>query len=205
MFRTPRSPRAGVAPASALVAITAMAATGLLLTACDGSGTHGSTPTDAALAPPTSSTAQLAVVPPDMTRGIDELLTSWAAAWDAGDAMAFGAFYSPDADFVNPLGAVFSGRGAITGIHVVLFHPVTGPFRGSTVSYIVRRVVPLTGTLAIVDATVTVTGFAGTPPGLVQWAPGVLKTRHHSVVARNRSGWEIIAQQITAMQPGIPD
>ena len=72
MFRTPRPPRAVVAPASALVAITAMAATGLLLTACDGSGIHGSTPTDAALAPPTSSTAQLAVVPPDMTRGIDE-------------------------------------------------------------------------------------------------------------------------------------
>jgi hypothetical protein len=69
----------------------------------------------------------------------------------------------------------------------------------------VRRVVPITGTMAIVDATVTVTGFAGTPPGLVQWAPGVLKTRHHSIVARHLDGWEIIAQQITAMQPGIPD
>jgi uncharacterized protein (TIGR02246 family) len=192
-------------PFASVSTLVAMATAALLVTACDGSGAHGSTPTDAALGPPASSAAQLAVAPPAMTRGIDELFTSWAAAWNAGDGMAFGDYYSTDADFVNPLGAVFSGRAAIRGIHVALFHPVTGPFRGSTVSFAVRRVVPITGTMAIVDATVTVTGFAGTPPGLVQWAPGVLKTRHHSIVARHLDGWEIIAQQITAMQPGIPD
>jgi uncharacterized protein (TIGR02246 family) len=202
MVRDPRPTRPSLASASVFVTIFV---TGFLMTACDDSGTYGPTDSHASLTSPPSSPATSAGVPPAMNRAIDELFASWANTWNAGDGMAFGGFYSENADFVNPLGMVASGRQAITGVHIALFDPVSGPFRGSSVSYAVRRIVPITGTVALVDATVTVTGFAGLPPGLVQWAPGVLKTRHHTVVARNGGGWEKIAQQITAMQPGVPD
>jgi uncharacterized protein (TIGR02246 family) len=194
--------RKGLVSASLLVAI---AATGVLVSACDGSGGHGPTAVHAELASAPPQPVMSAGVPTAMARAIDELLASWATTWNEGDGIAFGGYYSPGADFVNPLGMVFTGRDAITAVHLSLFHPATGPFRGSSMSYVVRRIAPITGTVALVDATVTVTGFAGTPPGLVQWAPGVLKTRHHSVVARNGGDWEIVAQQITAMQPGVAD
>jgi len=202
MFRNAHPAWRAFGSASVLVAI---AATGFLVSACDGSGDHGPTATHAALASAPPSPAMSAGVPTAMVRAIDELLDSWATTWNAGDGRAFGEYYSLDADFVNPLGMVFTGREAIIAVHLSLFDPVTGPFRGSSMSYVVRRIVPITGTVALVDATVTVTGFAGLPPGLVQWAPGVLKTRHHSIVARNGGRWEFIAQQITAMQPGVPD
>jgi uncharacterized protein (TIGR02246 family) len=183
--------------------VAAVASAGLLTSACDGSPTQGPSAANATLAP--SWSVAPAVVPPAMASSIAALLESWTAAWNAGDGMAYGAHYSMDADVVNPLGAVLHGRAAISATHVFLFNPANGPFRGSTSSYVVRRTVALTGTLAIVDLTVTLTGYAATPPGLVAWAPGVVKTRHHLIVARKGAGWEIIAQQMTAMQPGMPD
>jgi uncharacterized protein (TIGR02246 family) len=182
----------------------APAALGFLLVACDGSfvaGPAGESP----LAPADGFSAQLALVPPGAAQGIHALLESWTAAWNAGDGVAYGNHYSADADFVNPLGAVLTGSAAIGATHVFLFNPVNGPFRGSIASNVVRRMVALTGSLVIVDATVTLTGYAGTPPGLVEWSPGIVKTRHHMVVGRVNESWRILAQQITAMQPGTPD
>jgi uncharacterized protein (TIGR02246 family) len=181
------------------------AALGVLLAACDTSPVEGPTPVDAVVVAPDGPAGRLAVVPPAMARDIHDMLGSWSAAWNAGDGVAYGGHYAEDADFVNPLGAVVSGRAAITATHVFLFNPVNGPFRGSTASYLVRRITPLTGSLALVDTTVSLIGFAGTPPGLVQWEPGVVKTRHHMVVGFQGNRWEILSQQTTAMQPGTPD
>lgn len=182
----------------------AAAALGLFMAGCDGSSVAGPA-ADPASAPEDAFAAQVAVVPPAEARDIHALLESWGGAWNAGDGIAYGDHYTADADFVNPLGNVATGSAAIGAAHVFLFNPVNGPFRGSTSSHVVRRLVALTGSLAIVDATVTLTGFAGTPPGLVHWAPGVVKTRHHMVVGRVDGNWRILAQQITAMQPGTPD
>ncbi len=210
--RLPRFPRPAVPSAAfrggARIPRTSLllpAALGILLVACDASPVEGPASGDAAVAVPDGPAGRLAVVPPAMARNIEGLLESWSAAWNAGDGVAYGAHYAEDADFVNPLGAVLSGRAAITATHVFLFNPVNGPFRGSTTSYLVRRIVPLPGNLALVDTTVSLSGFAATPPGLVQWEPGVVKTRHHMVVGSRGGAWEILAQQITAMQPGTPD
>jgi len=197
-----RRTRSSVPPACILLAV---GAAGLLLAGCRDSPVQAQTAADAALAPPASAAAQLGTVPPAVARELDELLASMTVAWNAGDGIAYGNHYSADADVVNPLGAVLTGSAAVGNTHVFLFNPVNGPFRGSTSSFLVRRMVSLTGNLALLDTTVTLTGFAATPPGLIQWAPGVVKTRQHFVVAREGRDWKIIAQHMTAMQPGIPD
>jgi uncharacterized protein (TIGR02246 family) len=178
-------------------------ACGILLAACQPSPVEGPA-TGSAISPPDQVGAQLPVVPPAAARDIHALLQSWRASWNAGDGVAYGLHYSVDADFVNPLGAVLTGRTAIANTHVFLFNPNNGPFRGSTTDFVVRRMIALSGTLTLVDVTVTLTGYAGIPPGLVEWAPGAVVTRHHMVVQRKGDGWEIMAQQITAMQPGVP-
>jgi uncharacterized protein (TIGR02246 family) len=182
----------------------ATAALGLLAAGCEGPSVAGPA-AEPSLGPEGELAAQVAVVPPGAARDLHALLESLGDAWNAGDGVAYGNHYTADADFVNPLGNVVTGSAAIGATHVFLFNPVNGPFRGSTSSYVVRRLVALTGSLAIIDATVSLTGFAGTPPGLVHWEPGVVKTRHHMIVGRVNGKWMILAQQITAMQPGTPD
>jgi uncharacterized protein (TIGR02246 family) len=188
--------------------LLATAALGLLVAACDGSPVQNPT-AEAVLAPGEEISAQVAAVPPPAAAGVLALIQSWTDAWNAADGIAYGNHYSADADFVNPLGAVLAGSAAIGATHVFLLNPASGPFRGTTTSSVVRRMVALTGSLVLVDLTTTVTGFATTPPlpppGLVQYETGVVKTRMKMVVGRVNGSWRILEQQITAIQPGIPE
>lgn len=144
--------------------------------------------------------AQVAVPPPAMQREIEALLATWENTWASMDASAYAANYALDADFVNPLGGILSGRQAIAAAHAFLFG---GPFAGSVQTGQIRRLVALTGTLAIVDLDVTLTGYAGPlPPGLAETAPGVVATRARMVVGKTGSRWEILAQQLTRIAPG---
>jgi hypothetical protein len=81
-------------------------------------------------------------------------------------------------DFVNPLGAIASGRDAMA----------------------------LTGSIAIVDLTIDLTGYEGMlPGGLVEWRPGVVRTRSRMIVQRFEGTWKIRASQLTAVQPFLPN
>ena len=51
------------------------------------------------------------------------------AAWNAGDATAFGAEFTPDATYVTFDGQVLVGRDAVVDVHRWLFE---GPLKGST-------------------------------------------------------------------------
>jgi len=145
-----------------------------------------------------ASFSSMPVVPPAAARGIQDLLDRWTAAWESMDGIAYGANYAEDADFVNPLGGILSGRAQIGATHVFLF---AGPFRGSTQTYEIRRMVSLTGNLAIVDVNAALTGYLGLPPGLVEAEPGVVRTRARMVVGRVNGEWLILAQQLTAIVP----
>jgi uncharacterized protein (TIGR02246 family) len=184
------SPRRRPWPVLAL--LTAVAAAG-----CDDSTVNAPQRNDA-LAVPDAVEARMGTVPPAMERGIHELLQTWAAAWASMDGHAFGANYAVDADFINPLGGILSGRQAIAAQHVFLFN---GPFAGSVQTGHVRRIVPLTGTLAIVDLDVLLTGVVAFPPGLDPTGPNEVATRARLVVAKNGSRWEILAQQYTRIAP----
>jgi uncharacterized protein (TIGR02246 family) len=167
----------------------------VLAAACTDNTTHTTLPSAETAE---VSQAKMGTNPPGQVREIEALLSSWKAAWDANDAAAFAAHYAEDADFINPLGGILSGRDAIRTQHVILF---SGPFRGSVQGQQLRRLVFLTGTTAIVDLDLRLTGFVGLPPGLPQFEPGVVFTRGRLVVLKHRGSWEIAAQQLTAVQP----
>jgi len=170
------------------------------LGACEQTPTaHGAQ--DASVSAPGSPDAAMGVVPRAAEREILALLQGWEDAWASMDGNAYGSFYAEDADFVNPLGGVVSGRAAISAVHVFLFG---GFFKDSKQSWEIRRLVPLRGDLVLVDLTVDLTGYAGRPPGLVETAPGLVRTRGRMLIGRNGSRWEIQAQQYTAVSPPPP-
>jgi uncharacterized protein (TIGR02246 family) len=156
---------------------------------------------DAPLTAPGSTGAAMAIVPPAAEREIRAHLAAWTAAWASMDGTAYGSMYAEDADFVNPLGGILSGRAAIAATHTFLFNPVNGPFRGSIQTYEIRRLVALRGDLALVDLNVALTGYAGLPPGLGETEPGVVRTRARLLMGRNGAHWEILAQQYTGIAP----
>src|SRR5687767_13532575 len=97
------------------------------------------------------------------------------------------------------LWAVFSTGGRRSGAqHEFLFN---GPFAGSTSTSEVRRTVYPGEDARMVDLDVTLTGFAGVPPGLPQVEPGVVRTRIKLIVVRRDAGWKILAEQVTAQVP----
>lgn len=134
-----------------------------------------------------------------LNQGIVALKNAWDEAWNAGDAAAYARNYTVNGELVNPIGGVLDGREAIRAQHEFLFN---GPFAGSTSTSEVRRTVHLGEDVRMVDLDVTVTGFAGVPPGLPEVEPGVIRTRIKWIVVRREAGWKILAQQITALAPG---
>lgn len=63
-----------------------------------------------------------------MSAPIHDTLTRITAAWNAGDADAYGAEFTADATYVTFDGHVLAGRDAIVDVHRFLF---AGPLRGS--------------------------------------------------------------------------
>lgn len=130
-----------------------------------------------------------------ITRLVDEA----NAAWAAKDATAYAAHYADDFVFINPIGGFSTGREAFRLTHVFLFN---GPFAGSTQTISVRSIRFLTGTIAIVDQDVSLTGYAFLPPnGLRATEPGVVRTSVRWVVMKRGADWEIVAQQMTPIPP----
>ncbi|RJL23002.1 SgcJ/EcaC family oxidoreductase [Bailinhaonella thermotolerans] len=63
-----------------------------------------------------------------MNDQIHDLLTRLTEAWNAGDAAAYAALFTEDADYVTFLGRNTPGRQAIEHVHRALFE---GPLKGS--------------------------------------------------------------------------
>jgi uncharacterized protein (TIGR02246 family) len=134
--------------------------------------------------------ANLGAIPTDPILNIVSALT---AAWTAKDAAAYAAAYAVDLQFINPLGAVISGREAFRAQHVFLFN---GPFAGSTLTLVIRDIQFLTGTIAIVYLDTSLTGYAFLPPGLPS-SGGVQRNRSTWVVEKRGGEWQIVFQQYT--------
>lgn len=159
----------------------------LLTTACK-DGSEATSPLAEARNP--AAQATLGAIPTD---GILDVVSGREAAWAAKDAAAYAAAFAADVQFINPAGALFSGRDAFRGLHVFLFN---GPFAGSTLNLAVRDIQFLTGTIALVLQDVTLTGYAFLPPGLPS-SNGVVRNRVTWVVMKRADGWQIVFQQMT--------
>jgi uncharacterized protein (TIGR02246 family) len=167
----------------------------VLFVGCNSSDTL--TP-DTALGQPSAASERIGAIPGDPS-AIEAIIDALTVAWNTKDATAYAAPFANDADFVNPVGGIVTGRDAFRAVHVGLFD---GPFKGSTQTLVVRRMVFLTGTIAVVDLDSTLTGYAFLPPtGLVESSPGVISTRVSWVLVKRAGTWEIIKQQMTLIPP----
>jgi uncharacterized protein (TIGR02246 family) len=147
--------------------------------------------------PPTHPSASIGASP-NQSDAVADLVAAETAAWTAKDATAYAAGYSEDAVLIGPTAGILSGRTAIRQQHAFLFG---GPFAGSTQTITVTRVQFLTGTIAIVDQNVALTGYAFLPGVLRATEPGVVRTIVRWVIEKRNGTWEIIAQQMTAVPP----
>jgi uncharacterized protein (TIGR02246 family) len=129
------------------------------------------------------------------TDPISDIVNAAMAAWAAKDATAYAALFAADAQLINPVGAVFIGRDALRNIHIFLFN---GPFAGSTLTFVVRDIRFLTGTVAIVYLDLSITGYAFPPPGTSASADGVIRARVTWVVEKRGGEWQIVSMQNTS-------
>jgi len=127
------------------------------------------------------------------TAAIEEIVNDVTAAWAAKNATAYAAHYAEDMQAVSPTGILQAGREAFRAQHVFLYN---GPFAGSTQTIEVRDIRFLTGTIAIVQQDVSLTGYAFLPPGLPS-SGGVVRSRVTWVVEKRGGSWEIVFQQMT--------
>ncbi|QFG20994.1 SgcJ/EcaC family oxidoreductase [Actinomadura sp. WMMB 499] len=78
---------------------------------------------------------------------ITDLLDGLAAAWNAGDATAYAAAFTEDADYISFDGRHARGRAAIESAHRWLFD---GPLKGSIMAATTGQVRPLADGAALV-------------------------------------------------------
>ena len=173
---------------SRAVTVAAMPLFALVSAACsdrsDATGPIGIGPVNVSAHPASSSIS---------TDPIMDIVSAVTAAWTAKDAAAYTAPYAEQAQIINPVGGLITGRETFRAQHAMLFN---GPFAGSTQTIDVRDIQFLTGTIAIVYQDVSLTGYAFLPPGLPSTG-GVVQTRVTWVVEKRGGSWQIVFQQMT--------
>lgn len=132
--------------------------------------------------------------PGELEQAARDLAARFTDTWNRQDGAGYGSAYWPDAELVDPTGAIWDGREAIAHMHVELWQ---GPARNSRVEARVRRVRELAPDVGVVDLDVTVEGFA--PPGAVPGA--TIETHLKHVVEKRGDEWKIIASQNTFVVP----
>ena len=103
--------------------------------------------------------AQVAV-----NEAVDQLLAEITEAWNAGDARAYGARYSPDGTFTNTNGTIDLGRDDVVRTAEEAFQ---GVLAGTKVSLAVRKLRLIRPDVAVADLDTRVSGLpaAGNGPG----------------------------------------
>lgn len=127
-----------------------------------------------------------------------KLVAEQTEAWNRHDAAAWSKDFAPDAEFINIVGTVFSGREEIEKRHAGIFASV---FKDSRSEVTVRKILFVAPTVAVVDTEHVVTGYTGLPPGVQATEPGVLRTRMRYVLKQTGGKWLIVAGQNTDVKP----
>jgi len=136
---------------------------------------------------------------PNDIAAIQQIVNTFDQTWGS-DPVAYAAQYA-DADFIGPTGANLTTPAQITALYTFLFN---GVFAGSTRTSTIRNLTFLTGTLAVLDIDARVTGFSALPPGVVPWAPGIVRAREKNILQKRGGEWRIIQHQQTSVAPGVP-
>jgi hypothetical protein len=135
---------------------------------------------------------------PNDIAAIQEIMNTFDRTWGS-DPVTYAAQYA-DADFIGPTGAHLTTPAQITGLYTFLFN---GVFAGTTRTSTIANLTFLTGTLAVLDIDARGTGFTSLPPGVVPWAPGIVRAREKNVLMKRGGEWRIILHQQTSVAPGV--
>jgi len=89
---------------------------------------------------------------------------------------------------------------AIEGLYVFLFSTVLA---GTTRQSTIRSLAFLSGTIAVLDIDTQVTGYEVPPPGVVEWAPGIIRAREKNILVKRGGEWQIVKHQQVLVAPGV--
>jgi uncharacterized protein (TIGR02246 family) len=125
---------------------------------------------------------------------IETLVATLEAAWNAGDADAFAAPFTDDADFVNIRAEHFRGRPAVAAGHAAIFRTI---YAGSTNDYTLSSSRLLSADIALVH----VTAILDAPSGPLA---GRNRALFSMVLMRAARQWQIASFHNT-LEPPAPN
>ena len=170
---------------------------------------HSSTALLATILAVASSTAEAAeptpppanAVDPEARAAAEAMVERFVDSWNRADGAAYGENYWPDAELVDPSGAIHEGRAAIVNMHVELW---AGPFKGTRQAGSVRRIRMLCPSAMVVDFDAVLSGVRGAPPGVQPPADGVLHAHLKHVMQKRSGQWKVIAARTrsSSLRPG---
>jgi uncharacterized protein (TIGR02246 family) len=129
----------------------------------------------------------------DAKAAADVMVKRFADSWNRQDGPAYGENYWPEAELVNPAGAILNGQKAIVQEHVDIW---AGILKGSRVSGTVRKIQMLGSNYMVVDLDLQVTGFRRPPPGSPPDAK-VLRNHLKHVMEKRNGVWKVLSAQNT--------
>lgn len=130
---------------------------------------------------------------------IKTLLAAQDAAWNAGDASAFGAALSDDAVFTNVMGMFIVGRDPFIVQHERIFSTF---FKGSRLVQQLAHVTVVRADVLAVDIVARVTDYVEPPRGITP-VDGAVVTRLLQVLAKDGEDWRVVAFHNVAVQPFV--
>jgi len=144
-------------------------------------------------------TAQVSQTPTDdQAKVADAMLKRFVDSWNRADGPAYGENYWPDAELVNPSGALVKGKAAIVKEHVDLWN---GIFKHSRATGHVRKVRALGPKYMMVDFDLQVANVRKLPPGSPEFPDGTLRTHLKHILELRNDQWKVLAAQNTFIAP----
>jgi len=132
-----------------------------------------------------------------VNEAVDQLLVELAEAWNAGDARAYGALFSPDVTFTNADGTLDLGRDEVVRHAEEAFQ---GVLAGTKVSLAVRKLRLVRPDVAVADLDLRISGLPAPPPVTGNGPGGEVRTSLMLVLLAEDGRWQITAHH-NVMQP----
>ena len=129
---------------------------------------------------------------------IRRIVAAQAAAWNAGDGVAYAEHLAAEASFTNIFGMVMYGREAFTKRHAEILATF---YKGTTKHHAIRRIRFVTADVALVDIDNEVRGVKAMPGGAIVPEGGVVKTQLMEVFVRRDGRWWVEAYHNVDVKP----
>ena len=122
------------------------------------------------------------------------MVSRFVDSWNRADGAEYAENYWPEAELVDPVGRIVTGRAAIVQEHVSMW---AGAFKGSHISGKVRRIQMLGSNFMIVDFDAEVSGVRDLPPGSPAGANALLRSHLKHVMEKRSGVWKVLSAQNT--------